>query len=160
MAKHLIETVFNTNKTIINFDECYFKTTTSRAYSFSFKGSQISRTYKRAIASVSLFLCVISDGSVMFQLSTGNNNEITFSSWLFDLAKKLDNDRPGWRKSHIVLMDNAKSHKSETSKRVINHLRMPTVFTAPGSMTCLPVEKVFGIIKLKHINTENKTIKM
>lgn len=148
MAAHLVDKVFQSNKIVINFDECHFRDTTSKAFSYSYRGQQISRTYRKAVASVNLFLCVISDGTMIFQLSTGNSNEYTFSSWLFDLTKYLDTTRPGWRETTIVLMDNAKSHKSAISKRVIEYLNMPTVFTAPGSMTCLPVEKVFGIVKL------------
>ena len=64
----------------------------------------------------------------------------------------LDKLRPGWRRNHVVLMDNAKSHKSELSRSVINYLRIPTIFSAPGSMTCLPVEKVFGLLKLQIID--------
>ena len=67
---------------------------------------------------------------------------------LFDLDKILDQERPGCRSSHIVLVDNAKSHKSAISRSVINALKIPTMFTAPGSMTCLPIEKAFGILKL------------
>ena len=37
---------------------------------------------------------------------------------------------------------------------------VPTVFTAPGSMTRLPVERAFGIVKLQQINVEEIRIKM
>ena len=140
MAEHLIKNVFNPGKIVINFDECHFKESTSKAYSWTFRGRKRSRTYKKIDASTNLFLCVIEDGGMVYQLTTGNNNEVTFSSWLFDLSKILDQSRPGWRTTHVVLMDNARSHKSETTKSVIRHLGIPTIFTAPGSMTCLPVE--------------------
>ena len=60
----------------------------------------------------------------------------------------------------MVLMDNARVHKSQMSMSVIDFIRMPTIFTGPGSMTCSPVERTFGTIKLQDIDIDSKTNKM
>ena len=104
MAKHLIENVFNRGRIIINFDECYFKDNTTKAYSYAFKGKRNARTYKKTIASINLFLCVIEDGNTIYQITTGNSNEVTFSSWICNMTSTLDKKRPGWRKTDVVVL--------------------------------------------------------
>ena len=66
MAKHLVEEIFEKKKTVINFDESHFCDTTSKAYSYAFRGRKVYRTYKKTLVSVNLFLCVIDDGSKIF----------------------------------------------------------------------------------------------
>ena len=96
---------------------------------------------------MNLFLCVFSNGDRVFQFTTGTNNQVTFCSWLFDLVGHMDRHRPNWRRNHCLVMDNCSAHRTDLSKKVLHHLRVPVAFTAPASMTAMPVEKVFGLIK-------------
>ena len=54
----------------------------------------------------------------------------------------------------VKFLVNEVFHSNKTSRSVMRQLRMPIVFTAPGSMNCLPLERVFWIIKQQKIITE------
>ena len=105
---------------------------------------------------MNLFLCLFSDGDRVFQFTSGTNNQVTFCSWLFDLVGYLDHHRPKWRDSHILCMDNMSGHRTELSCAVLRFLRVPVTFTAPASMTAMPVERVFGLIKCKELSLPAK----
>ena len=105
------------------------------------------RTFKDEVNNVNLFLCIFADGTRVFQFTTGTNNQVTFCSWIFDLVRFLDRTRPKWRSSHCLVMDNCSAHRTELSMKVLRHLRVPVAYTAPASMTAMPVERVFGLLK-------------
>jgi len=48
----------------------------------------------------------------------------------------------------VVLLDNMSSHKTPTTLRVFQELRMPYIFSAPASYKAIPVESVFKYLKL------------
>ena len=151
-AQFLARSIFAHQRVFCNFDECVVSDTTSKAYSYGPRGRQMSRSYKKDISNVNVFLMVIDDGTRIMQYSTGTNNQVTFCSWLFDLTAYLDRARPGFRDTHSLVMDNMSGHKTPLAIRVINHLRLPVTFTAPASMTAMPVERIFGILKNQSID--------
>jgi hypothetical protein len=59
----------------------------------------------------------------------------------------MDKHQPGWREDYILLLDNCSTHKTPTVRRVLSSIGVPTLFTAPASYACCPVELVFGAIK-------------
>ena len=61
----------------------------------------------------------------------------------------MDDYDPEWRKTNVIMMDNCQKHTSKHTKRVIRKLKLPTLFSAPASFICLPVEGFFAAIK-KH----------
>ncbi len=68
-------------------------------------------------------------------------------SFLIDLEKILSRSIPDWRATHFLLLDNFSSHKTTKTKRLLQRLRVPTVFTAPASFQAVPVEGLFAFIK-------------
>ena len=51
------------------------------------------------------------EGKVFYSLVKGSNTAETYSIYLTELADKLDEELPGWRKTHIIIQDNATIHK-------------------------------------------------
>lgn len=49
----------------------------------------------------------------------------------------------------MLLFENSPIHTSALTMRLLNYLRVPTVFSAPASFKCLPGEPVFGVLKKK-----------
>jgi len=68
------------------------------------------------------------------------------------LVKMLDEQRPAWRKNHVIQMDNAPYHKSNDTLRLLEHLRIPVIFTGPHSYDASPVELLFAAFKSNDIN--------
>lgn len=157
MAHHLAVNVFAAGKTVCNFDESTFTECTSRSMSYAPRGNSMSRTYKKGISTVNLFLCIIDDGTRIVQFTTGSNNQVTFCQWLFDFASFMDQRRPGWRDSHRIILDNMGGHKAAISRHVAAALRLPLTFTAPASATCCPIEVGFGLAKLQTVEIAHDT---
>jgi hypothetical protein len=84
----------------------------------------------------------------------GVNTSYSFIDYLLRLTECLDAERPGWRKTHVVVCDNNSSHTSQVTRRVLQYLRVPVCFTAPASFACLPVERAFGILRSKEYDLE------
>jgi transposase len=63
------------------------------------------------------------------------------------LCRKLDQDRPDWRETTIIIMDNASYNKTDDCIRHYNSLRIPMIFSGPYSFDASPVEKVFAYFK-------------
>lgn len=127
--------------------------------SYARRGPQEMRTFMDDVNNVNLFLCVFSDGDRVFQFTTGTNNQVTFCSFLFDLVGHLDRHRPNWRRDHCLCLDNMSGHRTDLSLAVFRHLKVPVAFTAPASMTAMPVERVFGLLKCQQLSLPEKTAK-
>ena len=65
-----------------------------------------------------------------------------------ELATKLDNVKPDWRDTHVILLDNMASHKTKNSIKVLENIRAPYLFSAPASYKAMPIESVFKYLKL------------
>ena len=52
----------------------------------------------------------------------------------------------------MFLLDNCPIHKTALAVDILNRLNIPTIFSAPASYKAIPVEELFGAIKLKDFN--------
>ena len=68
--------------------------------------------------------------------------------YVAELIAHLDRVRPNWRETHIFLLDNMSSHKTQRTKRLFEALEVPYMFTAPASFMATPVESLFKYLKL------------
>ena len=59
-------------------------------------------------------------------------------------VKKLNETKPDWRKSHILMLDNASYHVSSSALDTLKKLEIPVIFTGPYSYTAAPCELLFG----------------
>ena len=68
------------------------------------------------------------------------------------LVRRLDAERPGWRETSVVMMDNATYHTSPALLKVLALLRVPVLFTGPHSYQASPIELFFAAFKAADIN--------
>jgi transposase len=59
----------------------------------------------------------------------------------------LDVVEPEWRKTSVVMLDNARIHNTDEVKEVVTKCRIPIFYTAPASFEVLPIELVFSRVK-------------
>ena len=87
------------------------------------------------------------DGEVFYSLTQVNTDTDSKRLMLHELCNALDLDRPDWRESSIILMDNATYNKSPETKDYIKKLRMPIIFTGKYSYDGSPCELFFAYFK-------------
>ena len=56
-------------------------------------------------------------------------------------------------------MDNAPSHSGKLTNQVLHNLNVPHMFTAPASYSALPVEGMFGKIKMLDLSPIDMPLK-
>lgn len=132
---------------MINFDETQISSSCERSYSWASKQEGSSRLIGKDMKSLSLMTAISSEGDIWFQFLKGNNNEGSVSAFLLQLSRMLDEAKPQWRSSHILLLDNCPSHKTSNVTKLLNTLKVPTLFSAPASFLVAPVERFFGALK-------------
>jgi transposase len=101
-----------------------------------------------------MLAAISSEGDMFFQFLKGNCNEASVCAFIFKLAQALDEQRPEWRNRYVLLMDNSATHKTQTVTRLIDLLKIPTLFSAPASYLVAPIERVFGALKQKDFESE------
>ena len=60
-----------------------------------------------------------SNDELFLSLLQANNNSSVMALFLNQLVQRLDRERPGWRKDHVVLWDNAPYHKSRKTLELL-----------------------------------------
>ena len=68
------------------------------------------------------------------------------------MARRLDQERPGWRKTHVIQMDNAPYHKSREMLKTMEEMDLPLIFSGPHSYNASPAELLFAAFKRDDIN--------
>jgi len=77
---------------------------------------------------------------------------LTFSLFILDLVKHLDKNKPNWRKTTTILLDNASIHRAKETKAKFVAFGLPVMFLAPYSFKMAAVEKLFSFIKNRDLN--------
>ena len=93
-----------------------------------------------------------SSGTVYLSLLQANSNGAVMEIYFRALVKKLDAERPGWRKDTVVLLDNASYHNSKPALRIFEALEIPVMFTGPHSYAAAPCELWFAAFKAADVN--------
>ena len=71
------------------------------------------------------------------------------------LAAKLDALNPDWRRTSLILLDNAPYHQSAQTLKVFKNLKLPIMFLGPNSYSTAPCELVFAQLKATDLNPEH-----
>ena len=71
---------------------------------------------------------------------------------MLHLAEALDQEDVDWRKTSAILLDNAPYHKSKDTKKVLESLNLPIMFSGPYSFDVSPVEMLFARTKAGLLN--------
>lgn len=95
-------------------------------------------------------LAVTNEGKYYFSFLQGKNNTYVMLEYFQRLMDYLDHFRPGWRETHTLLLDNAKLHKTSEFLRKLELHEIKTCFTGVASFNCLPVERVFCLLKRRN----------
>jgi len=67
--------VMSRQQVIISFDETIIRAGTGRSYSWANRHDNVERHYTNEVNDLSLLVAVVSDGTIIFQFMTGNNND-------------------------------------------------------------------------------------
>lgn len=118
---------------------------------------------------ISVIACLDSNGEIFYSLVQGNTNDKIMEIFIQKLVKRLDSIEKQWRKSMVLLFDNAAYHRSSATMKVLEDHQIPVCFTGPNSyaackypsldynlLLCIaPVELLFAALKNGNINPRN-----
>ena len=94
-------------KVVINIDETWLGMSDFRRTKRALPNSTNSVAQLQIVPRISMIAALDTNGQVFFSLVQANSNSEVMDIFFNELAKKLDSDRPGWRKTHVILLDNA-----------------------------------------------------
>ena len=60
----------------------------------------------------------------------------------------MDNKDRNWREQYVLMIDNATTHSTKLAQATLARFAVPTLYTAPGSYLCSPIERLFRFIKM------------
>ena len=80
---------------------------------WQYKGVKNNLAKKHWNPRISLIVAVDSKGEVFCSLTQANMNSQVIGLFFKHLSIKLDVLRPNWRKTHVILVDNAPYHSSK-----------------------------------------------
>jgi hypothetical protein len=78
---------------------------------------------------------------------------VSVASFFVSLIAELDAAQPDWRESHVLLLDNCASHKTNLVLSVLDAGGFSVIFSAPASYLAMPVEGIFALIKEREYET-------
>ena len=91
-------------------------------------------------------------GNVYYSLAQANSNSSMMELFFRELVAKLDDSRPGWRDSMIIVVDGASYHQSEDFLPVAAKLKLPFMILGPHSYDAAPCELFFAHFKRADVN--------
>ena len=139
-------------KTVLNIDETWLGMSDFRRRKWR-PHRHTNSVAKLTIAPrISMVAGIDSNGEVFFSLLQANSNSEVMLLVFQNLIMTLDKARPGWRSTHIILMDNAPYHKSSKMLTFLADQKVPVIFTGAHSYDASPCELLFAAFKSKDIN--------
>ena len=75
-----------------------------------------------------------------------------FSTFLQRLALQLDCEGSDWRNDTLLVLDGAKTHRSEETRRAMAALQLPVMIAGPYGFDGMPAETVFSLLKAGELN--------
>ena len=109
------------------------------------------------MSEISIVAAVASTGEVYFTLNKGPNNSLTVKLFLTKLIMALTSTDPDWRKNTVLLLDNARYHKSREMKKFYEGNHLPVAFLGPYHFEMAPVERLFSFMKVRDLNPKELT---
>ena len=139
-------------KRIINIDESWLGMTDFRRMKWAVKGHPRSSIRLQVAPRISMIVGLDTTGAVYLSLLQANNNSNTMELFFKSLVRKLDRERPNWRKNTVILIDNAPYHASKAFYDMADGLQLPIIFSGPHSYSAAPIELWFAHFKRSDIN--------
>ena len=79
-------------------------------------------------------------------------NPYTILYFLLKLVEYLDCKDKHWRSNLVILLDNAKYHKSKLMIELYQRINLPVKFLRPYHYKMAPIEIFFSYIKNRYLN--------
>jgi len=99
-----------------------------------------------------MFAAVDNFGGSYFAIAQDSNGSRVLCTFLQRLILQLDSEDPDWRDDTLLLLDGAKTHRSEETRRALAALRVPAIIAGPYGFDGSPVEKLFALLKVGDLN--------
>ena len=140
-------------KTPVYIDESGFTIEAVRHYAYAPRGAIVSDLRSsQQYRSPSLIAARLSDDFIAPLLFTGACNTERFNEWLeTHLCAHLD-------QTYVVILDNARFHKSNRTQELINGCGASLLFLPPYSPDLNPIQKDFANIKRRWQYNAEKSI--
>jgi hypothetical protein len=132
---------------VINVDETWINEKDYRRRCWRKREKANSMAVKAISPNISLLLAIDTDGDIFYSLTQVNTDWKVKSLFLTKLCEALDSDRPDWRETSVMMMDNAPYNKKDECIDHIKSLNIPMVFISPYSFDASPVELFFSYLK-------------
>jgi len=128
------------NTTIVSIDESGFDQRAHQVYGYSLKGHPaiLTAPYCKDRKRYNLLLAISSCGKKYFKIYTQSITSEIYSNFINELP---------FPKQSVLLMDNARFHKTQLVHESINNKEFNVLYTPPYSPEYNPIELVFGQIK-------------
>jgi uncharacterized protein (UPF0216 family) len=139
-------------RVIINIDETWLGMMDFRRRKWKVPTTTNSVPKKQLAPRVSMILGLDTIGNVYMALVQANSNAKIMEIFFQSLVRRLDSERPLWRKDTVILLDNASYHVSSTSIKMFKRLQIPIIWTGPHSYDAAPAELMFAAFKADDIN--------
>ena len=139
-------------KVVINVDETWIGISDFRCRKWCRPAGTNSVPKLQISPRISMIVALDSTGDVFFSLLQANSNSEIMGIFFQRLVEKLDSERPGWRNTSYILLDNAPYHKSAASLKLFEDLLVPVIYTGPHSYDASPVELFFAAFKAVDVN--------
>lgn len=137
---------------IINVDETELTKTDFRSRKWRVPGTTNSLGNPIINPRISVIAGVSSQGEIYLSLLQVNTNSDVVKMYLVALARRLDQERPDWRKDTVIQLDGAPYHKSKEVRQHVKNLGMSIIFSGPQSYDAAPAELFFALLKKKNLN--------
>ena len=134
---------------IINIDESSFNRYIRREYSWLSKGRSTPIVNDRTKRRAWLTLATWNTGVWLAMALSETMDSKRFCLFLKILELIISRHCHNFEKLLTVIMDNARTHSSRLTKKVIEGLEFKIRFLTPYCPEVAPVERVFGLIKSK-----------
>ena len=167
-ALKLIE-LLSKGKTILNCDETWLGMMDFRRRKWQRRRGSKCHAITQTQPRISVIACLDTKGEIFYSLVQGNTNDKIMEIFIQKLVKRLDSIEKEWRKSTVLLFDNAAYHRSSSTMKVLEDHQVPVCFTGPNSyaackfpilnfdplLPIAPVELLFAALKNGNINPRN-----
>ena len=150
--------LFLDGKVVINVDESSFDRSVKNQYSWLPRGKNAPIINDTIQGKATLIVGTWSTGEWFSVAIVGTVNSVKFCVFLKLLEIMLQEIYSDEEDFPIVVLDNAKTHTSKLSKKLIGHLAYGVKFSAPDWPEVAPVEQVFKKIKSKLRSSEGISI--
>jgi transposase len=111
------------------------------------------QTHSVRLGGINIIAAISSKGEAYFTINNGITNSFTIMNFMVKLIEHLDFLDNNWRNNSIIMLDNARYHKSKLMINLFTRMKIPVMFLGPYHYKMAPVEMFFAFIKNRDLNT-------